>query len=140
MGGLCVCVVHEQAADVARILGCCLPNCYAFAGRKINADLFNKGKDRATTSSNHDLFKFIFQVITFKGLTVEVRWMPSHLQRTHLDKNLPLPEGITLEDVKANDHADLLAGDAANRHEICFNVATGHLYHNHRATNSKEDL
>jgi hypothetical protein len=81
----------------------------------------------------------IFQDISLKGLTVEVRWMPSHLQQSHIDKNLPLPEGITLEDIKANDHTDVLAGDAADRHEICRNVATDDLYHFYRTNKYKED-
>ena len=66
--------------------------------------------------------------------------MPSHLQQTHLDKDLPLPEGVTLEDVKANDHADVLAGEAADRQEICRNVASDHLYHFYRTKNIQRRL
>ncbi len=85
---------------------------------KVSADLFNKGKARATASSHFDLFKFIFQDISLKSFTLEVIWMPSHMQRDLLDKNLPLPEGSSVADVKANDHADVLAGDAAKSQEV----------------------
>ena len=95
---------------------------------KVNADLFNKGFDRATTSSNCDLFKFIFQDIQFKNLQVEVRWMPSHMQEDYLDKGLPIPGNYTLEDIKANDHADALAQEAAKRQQVMLQIASDYLY------------
>ena len=67
---------------------------------KINRNIFNSGEARACKTNNCGLFKLILQNIGLKGLTVTTRWMPSHLQETHIDKGRSLPRGITLPDVQ----------------------------------------
>ena len=54
--------------------------------------------------------------------------MPSHLQRTHIGKGKPLPEGLSLTHVRSDDHADNQAGEAATRQVLDRNVATNYFY------------
>jgi hypothetical protein len=51
------------------------------------------------------------------------------MQQDYLDKGLPLPGNYTLEDVKANDHADALAQEAAKRQQVSNQTATDYLYY-----------
>ncbi len=50
--------------------------------------------------------------------------MPSHMQEDYLDKGLPIPGDYTLEDIKANDHADALAQEAAKRQQVIPQIAS----------------
>ena len=51
-----------------------------------------------------------------KALIIKVRWMPSHLKEKLSSGELANPpEGVSLLDVAANDHADSLAGKAAEQ-------------------------
>ena len=59
--------------------------------------------------------------------------MPSHMQKEYLDKGLPIPGDYTLEDIKANDHADALAEEAAKRQQVMPQVASTYLHYYARA-------
>ena len=59
--------------------------------------------------------------------------MPSHMQKDYLDKGLPIPGDYTLEDIKANDHADALAEEAAKRQQVMPQVAATDLHHYSKA-------
>ena len=59
--------------------------------------------------------------------------MPSHMQKDYLDKGLPIPGDYTLEDIKANDHADALAEEAAKRQQVMPQVAATYLHHHFKA-------
>ena len=50
-----------------------------FTDNQKNCQLFNKGAEYAQNSINADLFKSIFHNISTKQLTLNVRWIPSHL-------------------------------------------------------------
>jgi predicted HD phosphohydrolase len=75
---------------------------------------FNGGPKSGANSANCDFYEEIFRTIHEKALKPAVRWMPSHL-REKLAKGeiTSLPDGITQFDITANDHADDLAGKAA---------------------------
>ena len=98
----------------------------AFCRRYIYAfgKTFNKGKSQALLSTNCDLFKEIFTLISTRQLVVTVRWMPSHLKE---DEERPL--GVSLEDVKANALADVQAGLAAKYHAVPLNVSAPYIYY-----------
>ena len=51
------------------------------------------------------------------------------MQQDYLDKGLPLPGDYSLEDIKANDHADALADEAAARQQVKPQVASDYLFH-----------
>ena len=51
------------------------------------------------------------------------------MQKDYLDKGLPLPGDYSLEDIKANDHADALAEEAAKRQQVKPQVASDYLFH-----------
>jgi hypothetical protein len=55
------------------------------------------------------------------------------MQEDYLDKGLPIPGDYTLEDIKANDHADALAQEAAKRQQVMLQIASDYLYYYARA-------
>jgi predicted HD phosphohydrolase len=75
---------------------------------------FNGGPKSGANSANCDFYEDFFRTIHEKALKPAVRWMPSHL-REKLAKGeiTSLPDGVTQFDITANDHADDLAGKAA---------------------------
>jgi hypothetical protein len=54
--------------------------------------------------------------------------MPSHLKEAE-----PLPDGITVSDVRSNGHADRLAGEAANRAVVPLHISSPVLIHTNQA-------
>jgi len=51
------------------------------------------------------------------------------MQEDYLDKGLPLPGNYTEEQIKANDHTDSLADEAAKRQQVSNQTATDYLYY-----------
>ena len=98
-----------------------------------NCELYNKGPAAASKSINADLFKAIFYYIETSGLTVKVRWMPSHIkEKRDKDPNFAVPSFVTELDIQGNSWADVLAGEAAKVTQINdMNVPTQYLYHYH---------
>ncbi len=73
------------------------------------------GSSSALHSVNRDLFSQVFDHIGAKGLTVRVRWTPSHLSAEELS-----PEEVTKIDILGNTQADKHAGIAAKRVALPF--------------------
>ena len=91
---------------------------------KANYDISHTGDITACKTLMCDLFKFIFQDTELKVLIVVVRWMPSHLQKTHIDEGRSLPEGISLRDAQAIDHTDSSGNQAAKGQVIDKHIST----------------
>jgi hypothetical protein len=91
-----------------------LSNCEFITDNQNVWRTFNGGPRSGANSANCDFYEEIFKVIHEKTLKNTVRWMPSH-PREKLDKGeiTTLPDGVTQLDITANDHADDLAGKAA---------------------------
>ena len=87
-------------------------------------ETFHKGEEAALKSTNCDLFKLIFQLLKTRGISVTVRWMPSHLKPSD-----PRPAGVTEVDIIGNNFADVKAGVAAKRLMVPLNVSTPCLYY-----------
>jgi hypothetical protein len=86
--------------------------------------VFNKGPLNCQSSSNVDLFKKIFKIISDKGLVVSVRWMPSHT-----DSVSQLPAGVTELDRLGNEHADTLAKAAAKSVRLPDAATVSHIHY-----------
>ena len=87
-------------------------------------DTYQKGREHAQTSVNSDLYKELFDLIDHHQLRFTLRWMPSHLKPED-----PRPEGVTEADIVGNSFADVLAGEAAVRHQVPPNVSTPYIYY-----------
>ena len=89
-------------------------------------DVYNAGAKAAMNSANCDLYKEIFNWISFKQVQLEVRWMPSHLGLGVDDER---PSDVTHFDVLANDQADHHAGKAADLAQVPDCIAANHIYY-----------
>ena len=97
-----------------------------------NSQTFNKGEPYARNSINADLFKHIFYNIAKNKLKLTVRWIPSHIsEKLRKNPNYVIPEFVSQLDIKANDWADELAGNAAHSVEVPLNVSAPYLYYFH---------
>jgi hypothetical protein len=63
-----------------------------------------------------DLFQVIFDLIDNKNITVESKWMPSHLNQPNCKKSKP--RWVEPWHVTGNAEADRLAGEAARVHQL----------------------
>jgi hypothetical protein len=86
---------------------------------------FNGGTRSAVNSANCDLWEKVFRHISTKKLTVEVRWMPSHLK----DGKKVRPESVSDRDIEANDKADELARLAADLIQVPLPIATNYIHY-----------
>ena len=87
-------------------------------------DTYHKGREYAQKSVNSDLYEELFDLIDHHLIRFSLRWMPSHLKPED-----PRPDGVTEADIVGNSFADILAGDAAVRHQVPLNVSTPYIYY-----------
>jgi hypothetical protein len=85
---------------------------------------YSSGPEAGDVSVNCDLYNEIFSSARRKALRLSVRWMPSHLQ-----EGGERPTGVSLSDVRGNDHADKLARVAADKYQVPLQVSTDYLYY-----------
>ena len=84
---------------------------------------FNAGPKHSCLSSNADLYHELFRLTVVKFIKLHIRWMPAHLKEDSV-----LPDGVTLTDVKSNDHADKYAKLAAKGVSVSNNTARKCIY------------
>ena len=92
-----------------------------------NLNLYNTycgGKKAAVNAANCDLFNQIYELIEYKQIQLEVRWMPSHTGKLAQSAR---PVNVSHFDVLANHQADHYAGAAAKAHQIDKDVAIKYL-------------
>ena len=92
----------------------------------VNVDLFRGSRTNALNSTNADLFKQMYDHIDkFEALTVEVIWVPSHLDIAKKSNKMrdKLPFGFIAEYGWGNALADFLAERAAARCQLDVNIA-----------------
>ena len=92
-----------------------------------NLGLYNTyhgGPVAGCARSNCDLYHELFKLTKDKAIRLRVRWMPSHL-----DHSWDLPVGVSHTDVKGNEQADILAGNAAKRACVPLHVSASYLHH-----------
>jgi hypothetical protein len=87
-------------------------------------DSFNKGPKHCNRCSNADLYYELFHLTYQGGIILNTRWMPSHLSESD-----PLPEGVSLVDLKGNKEADRLAGLAAKELQVPSHISTDIIYY-----------
>ena len=85
-------------------------------------NVFDKGRDAAAESINHDLLVTVFDLVQEKGLTVSIRWIPSHLEEE------TLPPDISRIDFLGNQCADKYAKKAARAVSLPLHVTAPVLY------------
>jgi len=86
-------------------------------------DTFHKGKDRALMSQAADLFDRLFAVIRFRNITLDLKWMPSHLNDPEKAKKVKVPGFVTPWHIDGNVFIDNVATQAAALHRVSSSVA-----------------
>ena len=86
-------------------------------------EIFDKGRIAAANCINYDLLLPVFDLIREKGLTVNMRWIPSHLDEE------ALPTNVSLCDFIGNRFADKYAKKAADQYSLPLHITAPILYH-----------
>ena len=88
-------------------------------------DKFQSGRAAAILSNNGDFSKQIFEEISVKDIDLKVRWMPSHLEE---DDDEVAIFGLSVADIRGNNHADKMAGEAAINFKVDLNASAAVLH------------
>ena len=86
---------------------------------------FNRGPKYACQCNNADLFYTLFKSTCDKAIRLVIKWMPSHLE----EGKKVWPPDVSVIDVKGNQHADTLAGTAADRAKVPLQTKTNVVYY-----------
>ncbi len=84
-------------------------------------DKYRDGREACNKSANADLYRLLFHYVDTKNITLNIKWMPSHLD-TEPEKERP--GWVNDYHIIGNNQADRLAGISAAQGSLDMNVVS----------------